>query len=78
MKKLLIGILFASGLTSVAFASDYYGDDGQNYHYVNQYEAHGRAEGHYWENQGRNEGQQAHNYHHQHYYQDDEHNHYFD
>lgn len=80
MKKLLIGILFTSGLTSVAFASDYYGDDGQNYHYVNQYEAHGRAEGHYWENQGHNEGHywQAYNYHHQHYYQDDEHNHYFD
>lgn len=76
MKKLLIGILFASGLTSVAFASDYYGDDGQNYHYVNQYEAHGRAEGRYWENQGHY--WQAHNYHHQHYYQDDEHNHYFD
>lgn len=81
MKKLIIGILLASSLTSAAFAADYYRDSGQDdYHYVNQYEARGRAEGHYWENHGRNEGQywQAHNYHHQHYYQNDEHNHYFD
>lgn len=33
MKKLLIGILFVGGLTSVAFASDYYGDDGQNHYF---------------------------------------------
>lgn len=80
MKKLLTVILFASNLTSVVFAADYYTDDGQDYHYVNQYEARGRAEGRYWENQGHDEGQywQAHNYHHQHYYQDDEHNHYLD
>lgn len=79
MKKLLIGIIFAGSLISAAFAAGYYTDDGQD-HYVNQYEARGRAEGRYWENHGRNEGQywQAHNYHHQHYYQNDEHNHYFD
>ncbi len=79
MKKLLIGIIFAGSLTSIAFANDYYIDDGQD-HYANQYEARGRAEGRYWENHGRNEGQywQAHNYHHQHYYQNDEHNHYVD
>lgn len=33
MKKLLIGILFASGLTSVAFASDYYEDDEHNHYF---------------------------------------------